>query len=63
MLETVSSSAYDLITSSRFWMILLVAIFFLVVAVYVYNKHVSPMVDNDFIDTNFKLPSGAVVLG
>jgi thiol-disulfide isomerase/thioredoxin len=52
MLETVSSSAYDLITSSRFWMILLVAIFFLVVAVYVYNKYVSPMVDNDFIPNN-----------
>jgi thiol-disulfide isomerase/thioredoxin len=52
MLETVSSSAYDLITSSRFWMILLVAIFFLVVAVYVYNKHVSPMVNNDFIPNN-----------
>jgi len=52
MLENVSSSAYDLITSSRFWMILLVAIFFLIVAVYVYNKYVTPMVNNDFIPNN-----------
>ena len=52
MLENVSSSAYDLITSSRFWMILLVAIFFLIVAIYVYNKYVTPMVDNEFIPNN-----------
>lgn len=49
MLESVSLSAYNLITSSRFWMIMIVAIFFLIVAVYVYNKYVSPMVDTEFV--------------
>ena len=52
MLENIQSGAYDLLTSSRFWMILIVAIFFLIVAIYLYNKYVTPMVDNKFIPNN-----------
>lgn len=52
MLESVQNGAYSLITSIRFWMILVVIIFFLIVAVYTYNKYVTPMVDNKFIPNN-----------
>lgn len=52
MLENIQSGAYDLLTSSRFWMILIVAIFFLIVAIYLYNKYVTPMVDNKYIPNN-----------
>ena len=52
MLDNIQSGAYDLLTSSRFWMILIVAIFFLIVAIYLYNKYVTPMVDNKFIPNN-----------
>ena len=52
MLDNIQSGAYDLLTRSRFWMILIVAIFFLIVAIYLYNKYVTPMVDNKFIPNN-----------
>lgn len=49
MLEDVQSSAYDLVTSTRFWMILVVIIFFISIAIYLYYTYVTPMVDNTFI--------------
>ena len=52
MLENIQSGAYDLLTSSRFWMLLIVAIFFLIVAIYLYNKYVTPMVDNKYVANN-----------
>jgi thiol-disulfide isomerase/thioredoxin len=52
MLENIQSGAYDLLTSSRFWMILIVAIFFLIVAIYLYNKYITPMVDNKYVANN-----------
>jgi thiol-disulfide isomerase/thioredoxin len=52
MLEDIQSGAYNLLTNTRFWMILLVIIFFLIVAGYVYNKYVTPMVDKQFIANN-----------
>jgi thiol-disulfide isomerase/thioredoxin len=52
MLDNIQSGAYDLLTSSRFWMILIVAIFFLIVAIYLYNKYVTPMVDNKYVPNN-----------
>ena len=45
MLETIQSGAYTLLTNTRFWMILVVVIFFLFVASYVYNKYVTPLVE------------------
>jgi len=49
MLESVQTSAYNLITSSRFWMILLAILFFIGVSLYVYNKYVYSMVNPTFI--------------
>lgn len=49
MLESVQTSAYNLITSSRFWMILLTIIIFIGVSLYVYNKYVYSMVNTTFI--------------
>jgi len=49
MLEEIQSGAYNLLTNTRFWMILLVIIFFLIVAGYVYNKYVTPMVDKKYV--------------
>jgi thiol-disulfide isomerase/thioredoxin len=49
MLENISQNAYNLLTNSRFWMILLAVIFFLFLAGYVYTSYVSPMVNKDFI--------------
>lgn len=49
MLESVQTSAYNLITSSRFWMILLIIIIFIGVSLYVYNKYVYSMVNPTFI--------------
>lgn len=49
MLETYSQKTYNLLTNSRFWMILLAIIFFLILAGYVYRSYVSPMVDKEFI--------------
>lgn len=52
MLQTIQSHTYNLVTSVRFWMILLVIIIFLAVAGYLYNKYVTPMVDQKFIPNN-----------
>lgn len=52
MFEDIQSGAYNLLTNTRFWMILLVIIFFLIVAGYVYNKYVTPMVNTKFIANN-----------
>ena len=52
MLETIQTGAYNLLTNTRFWMILVVIIFFLIVAGYVYNKYVTQMVDAKFIPNN-----------
>ena len=52
MLENIQTGAYNLVTNTRFWMILVVVIFFLIVAGYVYNKYVTPMVDAKFIPNN-----------
>ena len=49
MLENIQENAYNLISSSRFWMILVVVLLFIVVATYVYNKYVSPLVDQEFV--------------
>ena len=49
MLESLQEGAYNLLSNTRFWMILLLIIFFLVIAGYVYNKYVTPMVDTKFI--------------
>jgi thiol-disulfide isomerase/thioredoxin len=49
MLEQIQSGAYDLITSTRFWMIMAVIIFFIVIAIYLYYTYVTPMVDKKFI--------------
>ena len=52
MLEDIQLGAYNLLTNTRFWMILIVTIFFLIVAAYVYNKYVTPMVDETYIINN-----------
>jgi len=52
MLEDIQLGAYNLLTNTRFWMILIVIIFFLIVAAYVYNKYVTPMVDENYIINN-----------
>ena len=52
MMEDIQSGAYNLLTNSRFWMILVVIIFFLFVALYVYNKYVPPLVDEKYIPNN-----------
>ena len=49
MLEQIQSGAYDLVTSTRFWMIMAVIIFFIIIAIYVYYTYITPMVDNKFI--------------
>ena len=48
MLENIQENAYKLITSSRFWMILIAIIIFLFAASYVYSKYVTPMVEKEF---------------
>ena len=56
MLENIQENAYKLITSSRFWMILIAIIIFLFAASYVYSKYVTPMVEKEFIP-NEEFPS------
>jgi thiol-disulfide isomerase/thioredoxin len=45
MLEKIS----DLLTNTRFWLILLAIIFFLFLAGYVYKSYVSPIIKKEFI--------------
>ena len=47
MLDQIQNQAYTLISSSRFWMILLAVIFFLLLSGYVYITYVSPMVNKN----------------
>jgi len=49
MLEQIQSGAYDLVTSTRFWMIMTVIIIFIIIAIYVYYTYVTPVVDKNFI--------------
>tara|TARA_B110000967_G_C18889225_1_gene566161 strand:- start:1847 stop:2320 length:474 start_codon:yes stop_codon:yes gene_type:complete len=49
MLEQIQSGAYDLVTSTRFWMIMAVIIIFIVIAIYVYYTYITPVVDKNFI--------------
>ena len=49
MLESIQEGAYNLLSNTRFWMILLVIIIFLAAAVYIYSKYVTPMVDAEFL--------------
>ena len=58
MLDNIQSQGYSLLTNTRFWMILILVIFFLFVAGYVYNKYVTPVIDNDYTPNNeFAKPS------
>ena len=58
MLENIQSQGYNLLTNSRFWMILVLILFFLVIAYYVYNKYVTPLVDNTYVpNSEFTKPS------
>lgn len=59
MLESIQSSSYSLITSSRFWMILLAIIFFLFIAVYVYNKYVYSIIQPTYL-ANTEFPTESV---
>ena len=52
MLESIQSSSYNLLTNSKFWMILLLILLFLIVAVYVYNKYVNNVINPTYIDNN-----------
>lgn len=49
MLEQIQSGAYDLVTSTRFWMIMAVIIIFIIIAIYVYYTYVTPTIDKKFI--------------
>jgi len=58
MLDNIQSQGYSLLTNTRFWMILILVIFFLFVAGYVYNKYVTPVIDSDYTPNNeFTKPS------
>lgn len=52
MLNNLQSNAYSLFTNSRFWMILVLVIFFLCVSGYVYQKYVTPLTDEKYIANN-----------
>lgn len=60
MLEQLQTGAYDLITTTRFWMIMAVIIFFIVVAIYLYYTYVTPMVDKNVIPNREYHPEDAV---
>ena len=49
MLANVQENGYKMLTSSNFWIILLAIVFFICIAIYVYNKYVSPMVNKEFV--------------
>jgi len=58
MLENIQENAFNLLSSTRFWMILIVLLVFITIAVYVYSKYVTPLIEpkyvtnNEFIDAN-----------
>ena len=52
MLDNIQSQGYTLLTNTRFWMIIILVIFFLFVAGYVYNKYVTPVIESDYTPNN-----------
>ena len=52
MLDNIQSQGYTLLTNTRFWMIIILVIFFLFVACYVYNKYVTPVIESDYTPNN-----------
>lgn len=58
MLENIQENTYNLVTSSRFWIILIVLLLFITCAIYVYSKYVTPLLEpkyvtnKEFTDTN-----------
>ena len=52
MMESIQSSSYSLLSSSKFWMILAAILLFLFVAVFVYNKYVSGVLSPNYIANN-----------
>ena len=51
-MESIQSSSYSLLSSSKFWMILVAILLFLFVALFVYNKYVSGVLTPDYIANN-----------
>lgn len=49
MLENIQENAFNLLSSSKFWMILIVILVFISVAVYVYNKYVTPLIEPKYV--------------
>lgn len=52
MMESIQSSSYSLLSSSKFWMILVAILLFLFVALFVYNKYVSGVLTPNYIANN-----------
>ena len=52
MMESIQSSSYSLLSSSKFWMILVAILLFLFVALFVYNKYVSGVLSSNYIANN-----------
>ncbi len=52
MMESIQSSSYSLLSSSKFWMILVAILLFLFVAVFVYNKYVAGVLSPNYIANN-----------
>mgnify|MGYP003766984725 FL=1 len=51
-MESIQSSSYSLLSSSKFWMILVAILLFLFVAVFVYNKYVVGVINPNYIANN-----------
>ena len=51
-MESIQSSSYSLLSSSKFWMILVAILLFLFVALFVYNKYVSGVLTPNYIANN-----------
>lgn len=51
-MESIQSSSYSLLSSSKFWMILVAILLFLFVAVFVYNKYVAGVLNPNYIANN-----------
>ena len=48
-MESIQTSSYSLLSSSKFWMILVAILLFLFVAVFVYNKYVAGVLRPNYI--------------
>lgn len=48
-MESIQTSSYSLLSSSKFWMILVAILLFLFVAVFVYNKYVAGVLSPNYI--------------